>query len=221
MVNQMIAITALTISISAIVLTAGIGVFMIINDSGSITQSDVVDIVQDNAPVIPDYTPLLCHKDTSCVEWLNKNYAFKGDVPDNNKELEDITREISSIRIEMASVSAQLAKQKNTPIPTQSTACLSTTMELNTSSSDPSDIRSTFTRGDIIYITGETEPSSSNKIKIINKSTDQVIEESSFNASSKGIFTRAHISDTESDKGEYTVQIERGATKSCIGFTLQ
>jgi hypothetical protein len=35
------------------------------------------------------------------------------------------------------------------------------------------------------------------------------------------VFTRAHITDNDSDKGNYTVQIERGTTKSCIGFTLQ
>jgi len=206
--------------IAALILVLGLGGYMIYDNNDSITESDVLDIVLDNQPVIPEYKDTLCHKDSSCVKWLNENYAFKGIAAKNDKDLDLIAKEISSIRTEMATLSAQLAKQKNTPVNTQSTSCLTSTMNLSTSSSDPSDIKSNFLRGDIIYITGETADASSNKIKIINKSTNQVIEESTFNASSSGVFTRAHITDNDSDKGRYTIQIERGSVKSCIGFSL-
>jgi len=207
--------------IIALIVAVGVGGYVLMNNNiDYTTEGDVLNIIQDNAPILPEYTPTLCHKDESCVKWLNANYAFKGVAAKNDKDLDLLTKEISSIRTEMATLSAQLAKQKNTPVNTQPTSCLTSTMNLSTSSSDPSDIKSNFLRGDIIYITGETADASSNKIKIINKSTNQVIEESTFNASSSGVFTRAHITDNDSDKGRYTIQIERGSVKSCIGFSL-
>lgn len=208
----------------ALFLVIGLGGYVITdNDNDTLdytTETDVLKLIDANSIEIPEYTPVLCHKDTSCVSWLNGNYAFKSVATQNDKDLDLITKEISSMRTEIATLSAQLAKQKNTPINIQSTSCVSSTMDLSTSSSDPSDIKSTFTRGDIVYITGETDPASSNKIKIINKSTNQVIEESTFNASTSGVFTRAHITESGSDKGNYTIQIERGNVKSCIDFRL-
>ena len=193
--------------------------------ANTIDERDVVDIVEENIPVvdIPQYVQ--CHKDVDCVGWVNANYISEGELSINNstinKRFSEIEKEFSSMRLELAKVSAVQSQIKNTPVTnTSSSSCLSSTMKLQISGSDPSDLRTTFDRGEIVYITGKSEDSSGHVIKIINTNTDQVIEQSSFNTSSNGSFTRAFISDSGDLKGSYTVQIERGFEKSCIGFVL-
>jgi len=195
--------------------------------ANTIDERDVVDIVEENIPVvdIPQYVQ--CHKDVDCVGWVNANYISEGELSINNstinKRFSEIEKEFSSMRLELAKVSAVQEKLKNTSTTsnTSDSSCRASTMDLKVSSSDPSDIRVNFDRGEIVYITGKSESSTGHLIKIINNNTDEVIEETSFNTFSDGAITRVFISDGSDLKGRYTVQIERGFEKSCIGFALE
>ena len=108
----------------------------------------------------------------------------------------------------IAVLEAKTSQPKTTPVaPPKPKEVPSESLHLVLSSSDPSDIKFTFSRGDIVYIKGKSDESINSMVfEIISEGTNQVLSRNTFNTGSDGTFTKVYITDDQTLIGTYTAK---------------
>jgi len=140
--------------------------------------------------------------DTEFWKFINDNYISENELSNFNQTIisknQDQDNKIAVVEARTTDIKTT---QTETPIDTPSNS-----LNLQTTSSDPSDFKFKFTRGDIVYITGKGDPSTHLKFQIIWDDNDEIILETSLNTGTDGTFTKVFITDDKTQTGIYTAK---------------
>ena len=155
-----------------------------------------------------------CHETKACVDWLNKNYVSEVSYDkDRRADNQTFSVVISELYVKnadqdnkIAVVEAKSFKPVTAPV-SPPVVTPSASLSLIVRTSDASGFKYEYGRGEIVYISGSSkDPISNIRFQIISDSTNQVLNDNTFNTDSTGRFTKVFITDDKTVIGVYTAK---------------